>query len=277
MRRALGFGISLGIWGEPRGRGSGNAEADRTGAGADATALRCPCASPLRPAPAVPAPSRPVGSSQRSPLRRGRRRLRRKKLLMEEAMVAPTWSGPGAALRGAVLPPVELSLPRGRRDGTGRRGEERRGGAGRGSRAAPGVGWRLGRRHRERGVRKEWGAPGTRSTGHVVLGLPEYGEGREHPWVRRSRARQGCPTAAAAPPPRGSFGQRKGARLSRPCAGRRSGAVCWDGEAAPAGTAELRFCPGVGKLRSHLCWRFSVGRALHPPSKAPGSALWAQL
>lgn len=45
-------------------------------------------------------------------------------------MVAPTWSGPGAALRGAVLPPVELSLPRGRRDGTGRRGGAGRGGAG---------------------------------------------------------------------------------------------------------------------------------------------------
>lgn len=104
-------------------------------------------------------PSRP------SPLRPARRRLRRKKLLME-AMVAPAGRdpvavplrsrcGPGPARPGPAgktrLPSAALSLSRGRRDGTGRRG----GGAG--NRATPGTGRVQGIRAGRGGT----GAPGS--------------------------------------------------------------------------------------------------------------------
>lgn len=74
-------------------------------------------------------------------------------------MVAPTWSGPGAALRGAVLPPVELSLPRGRRDGAERRREERRSGEG-----EPGRTWR--RMEVGETAPGTWGAERMGSTGN---------------------------------------------------------------------------------------------------------------
>lgn len=125
------------------------------------------------------------------------------------------------------------------RGGEEKRREERRGGAGGAGRTwrRIGIGETASETPRGAGERE---APGSGSTGHVVLGVPGYGEGQEHPWARRSREEpgtEGCPTAAAAPPPRGSFGPRKGVRLSRPSGGRRFGAVCWDGEAVPAGTA----------------------------------------